>query len=83
MKNFHLPLPERTYAQLRAEAERMQVPATTLACEAIDDWLRQRLRKDRHDAITAYAAKMARTDLDLDSDLESVAIEHWSASVLS
>jgi len=41
MKNFHLPLPEQTYAHLRAEAERMQVPATTLAREALDSWLRQ------------------------------------------
>ena len=40
MKNFHLPLPERTYTELRAEAERTQVPATTLAREAIDWWLR-------------------------------------------
>jgi len=31
MKNFHLPLPEQTYANLRAEAERAQVPATALA----------------------------------------------------
>jgi hypothetical protein len=36
MKNLHLPLPEQTYTQLRAEAERTQVPATTLAREAID-----------------------------------------------
>lgn len=35
MKNFHLPLPEQTYAQLRAEAQRTQVPATTLAREAV------------------------------------------------
>jgi len=76
MKNFHLPLPEQTYSQLRAEAERAQVPATTLAREAIDWWLRQQLRKARHDAIAAYAAEMAGTDLDLDSDLESAGIEH-------
>jgi hypothetical protein len=31
MKNFHLPLPDDIYAQLRTEAERAQVPATTLA----------------------------------------------------
>lgn len=76
MKNFHLPLPEQTYAQLRTEAERAQVPATALAREAIDWWLRQQLRKARHDAIAAYAAEMAGTDLDLDSDLESAGIEH-------
>jgi len=76
MKNFHLPLPEQTYAQLRTEAERAQVPATALAREAIDWWLRQQLRKARHGAIAAYAAEVAGTDLDLDSDLESAGIEH-------
>jgi hypothetical protein len=76
MKNFHLPLPEQTYSQLRAEAERTQVPATTLAREAIDAWLRYQARKARHHAIAAYAAEMAGTDLDLDRELESAGIEH-------
>lgn len=75
MKNFHLPLPEQTYNHLRAEAERTQVPATALAREAIDWWLRQQWRKARHDRIAAYAAEMAGTDLDLDSDLETAGIE--------
>ena len=75
MKNFHVPLPEQTYDNLRAEAERMQVPATTLAREAVDWWLRQQFRKARQNAIAAYAAEMAGTDFDLDSDLESAAIE--------
>lgn len=75
MKNFHLPLPEHTYARLRAEAERMQIPATTLAREAVDWWLRQQFRKTRQEAIAAYAAEMAGTHIDLDSDLESAAIE--------
>lgn len=76
MKNFHLPLPEQTYTRLRAEAERTQVPATTLAREAVDEWLRHQSRKARHDAIAAYATEMAGTVLDLDSDLESAGIEH-------
>ena len=76
MKNFHVPLPEQTYDNLRAEAERMQVPATTLAREAVDWWLRQQFRKSRQQAIAAYAAETAGTHLDLDSDLESAAIEH-------
>ena len=75
MKNFHLPLPEQTYMGLRAEAERTGVPATTLAREAVDWWLRQQFRKARQDAIAAYAAAMAGTEVDLDSDLESAAIE--------
>ena len=76
MKNFHLPLPEQTHSHLRAEAERAQVPATALAREAIDWWLRQQLRKARHDGIAAYAAEMAGTDLDLDPDLEAAGIKH-------
>jgi hypothetical protein len=76
MKNFHLPLPEQTYLALRAEAERTGVPATTLAREAVDWWLRQQRRKVRHDAIAAYAAEVAGTSLDLDHGLESAAIVH-------
>ena len=76
MRNFHLPLPEQTYIRLRAEAERTQIPATTLAREAVDGWLRQQSRKARLDAIAAYATEMAGTQLDLDADLESAGIEH-------
>jgi hypothetical protein len=76
MKNFHLPLPEHTYIGLRAEAERTGVPATTLAREAVDSWLRQQKRKASHDAIAAFAAETAGTHLDLDTDLQSAGIEH-------
>jgi len=76
VKNFHLPLPDETYSHLRAEAERMQVPATTLARQALDWWLREQFRRARQDAIAAYAAEVAGTRLDLDSELESAAIEH-------
>jgi hypothetical protein len=76
MKNFHLPLPERTYTQLRVAAERAQEPATVLAREAIESWLREQSRKARHEAIAAYATEMAGTKSDLDPDLESAGIEH-------
>ena len=62
--------------RLRAEAERTQVPATTLAREAIDMWLRQAARQARHEAIAAYADQMVGIDLDLDPYLESAAIDH-------
>ena len=75
MKNFHLPLPEQTWTGLRAEAERAQLPATALAREAIDWWLREQAKKARHDQIAAWAAEMAGTDLDLDPDLEAAGIE--------
>ena len=76
MKNFHLPLPEQTYARLRAEAERARMPATAIAREAIDSWLAYQARKARHDAIAAYAAEMAGTALDLDPEFESAGVEH-------
>jgi len=76
MRNFHWPLPEPVYAQLKSEAERQHVPATTLAREAIDQWLRQQARQARHDAIAAYAAEMAGTEVDLDPELESTGLEH-------
>ncbi len=76
MKNFHLPLPDDTYEHLKAAAVRSKVPATTLAREAIDFWLRQEFRRARHDAIAAFAAETAGTVLDLDADLEAAAIEH-------
>lgn len=76
MKNFHLPLPEQTYTKLRAEAERVQTPATVLAREAIDLWLRDQSRVARHAAISTYAAEMAGSSFDLDTGLESAGIDH-------
>ena len=76
MKNFHLPLPERTYSLLKAHAQRAHLPATTLAREAIDAWLQDQVRRARHDAISAYAAEMAGTHFDLDRELESAGIDH-------
>ncbi len=76
MKNFHVPLPDETYDHLRLAAERSNVPATALAREAIDFWLRQQVRKARHDAIVAFAAEALGTSLDLDDELEAAGIEH-------
>ena len=66
MRNFHLPLSEETYAHLRAEAERTKVPATAIARDAIDCWLRQQVRRARHESIAAFAAEAAGTAFDLD-----------------
>ncbi|MBL8230502.1 MAG: hypothetical protein JNL98_18570 [Bryobacterales bacterium] len=75
MKNFHLPLPDETYEHLRSAAERSKVPATVIAREAIDFWLRQQRKKARHDAIAAYASETAGTTLDLDTNLEAAGID--------
>jgi hypothetical protein len=79
---MNVPLPEQIHAQLRAEAERTQVPATTLAREAIDSWLQDQARKARHDAIAAYAAGMAGTDLDLDPDLGNYLLDAQSKTLV-
>jgi plasmid stability protein len=76
VKNFHLPLPENTYKRLRVEAGTETNPATALAREAIDSWLRDQARKARHEAIAAYAVEMAGTELDIDRELEAAGIEH-------
>jgi len=81
MKNFHLPLPDQTYLQRRAEAERTQIQATSLAREAIDSWLRENARKTRHDAIAAYASEVAGTHLDLDPELEAAGIDRLLKTV--
>lgn len=65
MKCSRLPLPEQTYMELRAVAERIQVPAAALAREAIERWLRAHSRKARREAIAAYAEEMAGTPFDL------------------
>jgi hypothetical protein len=80
MKNFHLPLPDQTYSLLRAEAGRARIPATTLAREAIDQWLLQQKRKALHAEIAAYASAAAGTSHDLDRELESAAIEHLAGA---
>jgi hypothetical protein len=80
MKNFHLPLPEQTYSQLRAEADRTHIPATSIARDAIDDWLRRQKRKARDDEIAAFASEMAGTEFDLDPEFEAAGVEHWLKS---
>lgn len=74
-RNFHVPLPEEVHAALRSEAERAGKPATALAREAIEAFLRRRRRMALHEAIAAYAASQAGTEYDLDPALEAVAVE--------
>ena len=66
LRNFHLPLPEEIYLALRAEAEGMKQPATLVARQAIEAWLRDRKKTALHEAIAAYATQHAGTEVDLD-----------------
>jgi hypothetical protein len=80
MRNFHLPLPDEIYRDLREEAVRASRPATALARQAIERWLHDRRQAARHEAIAAFAAGNAGTALDLDPDLELAAIDELIAT---
>ncbi len=75
MKNFHLPLPDQVYNQLKTEAERNRMPATSMARHVIQTWLAARKKVARKEAIAAYAAEMAGTELDFDPELEAASAE--------
>lgn len=74
-KNFHLPLPESTYSELRAAADRRGTPATRLAHQLVEQGLERLRREERLRQIAAYAAEVAGTRDDLDEALEALAIE--------
>jgi hypothetical protein len=75
MKNFDLPLPDHIYDELKSEAERSRMPATSMARYAIQTWLAARKKTARRQAIAAYAAEMAGTEFDLDRALESATLD--------
>ena len=75
-KNFHLPLPEQTYEDLRREADRKGRPATWVAREAIERWLEECRRSELHEAIAEYAAESRGSADDLDRSLEKAATDH-------
>jgi plasmid stability protein len=74
--NLHVPLPEDLHAQLRAESDRTGQPATELAREGIRMLLVQRERQALNQEIAAYAAAVAGTEQDLDTELEAAAVDH-------
>jgi len=63
------------YEALRAEAASLRRPATAVAREAIEAWLRERKRAGVREAIATYALKHAGTAADLDASLESASLE--------
>jgi hypothetical protein len=75
IKNFHLPLPQGVYDALREEAASLGRPATVVAREAIETWLRERRRAGVREAIATYAVRHAGTAADLDPALERASLE--------
>jgi predicted transcriptional regulator len=74
MRNFHLPLPDDIYQALREQAAALEQPATVVAREAIEAWLREHRKTVLREAIAAYAAEHAGTAADLDPALEKAGL---------
>jgi len=74
-KNLHVPLPELVYRALREEAAALKRPATAVAREAIESWLRDRRKMALRESIAAYAAEHAGTAADLDPSLEQAGLD--------
>ncbi len=76
MKNFHLPLPSDIYQNLQTTAKRLRKPATHVARQALETWLKEQRAAAIHEEIMAYATKSAGTADDLDKVLEDAAVVH-------
>ena len=76
MRNFHVPLPDTLHSQLKDAATKEGKPATELAREAINSFLTEKRRRQRHEAIARFAQANAQSELDLDEALEQAGLEH-------
>ena len=79
-KNFHLPLPLDLYADLRAAAERVGTPATDVAREAIQVWLKQERRRRIHAELRAYAEVTAGSADDFDPAVSAAGAQTFLAA---
>ena len=77
--NFHVPLSEPVYRQLKETATRQRRPATQLVKQAVEYWLAEQERLAVHEEIAAYAAAMAESVSDLDPALEAATVDFLAA----
>ena len=75
MKNFHLPLPAALYTNLREAAVRNGAPATDLAREAIQVWLKEERRRKLREELHAYVDAVAGTVDDYDPAISAAGAE--------
>lgn len=75
LRNFHVPLPANIYGQLKEEAEKRKEPATVVARQAIEYWLKEQKKVARRQAIYEYAKEVAGSLEDLDPELEAAGVE--------
>jgi predicted DNA-binding protein len=75
-RNFHIPLPDKTYQELRRAAEEAKRPATQLVRDAIEHWLNEQRKNSLQREIEIYAQEHAGGCFDLDTELEASGVEH-------
>ena len=75
LKKLNLPLPLEMHEALFAESRELGVPATRLVRSLLENWLRERRRVRRREQVRRFATDCAGTELDLDPELEAVAVE--------
>jgi len=74
-RNFHLSLPPHLYEGLKSEARKRGRPATVIARQAIESWLRRSRASELRQEIAAYALSAGGSAADLDGALEGAGIE--------
>lgn len=79
-KNFHIPLSDRTYRELRLLSEKTHRPATQLAREAIESWIEGLKGNALRREIEEYARANAGSEVDEDPHLEAAAVEYLRAA---
>lgn len=75
-RNFHVPLTAETYALFRQAAESLHQPATQIAREIIEAWVKKRQKELLHRQLAAYVKAHAGSSQDIDQGLEAAGIEH-------
>ena len=76
--NLELPLDSDVWGLLQDEAARSGQPTVSLVSGVVANWARERHRQRIAQEIAEFAAAHAGSELDLDSDLESAALQALS-----
>lgn len=74
-KNLHVPLPPELHRALKRQSKQLGTPTTSLAREAIEEWLERRRKAEIAQQLREYALAVAGTEDDLDEALASAAEE--------
>ena len=72
---LELPLESDVWGMLQDEAVRSGRPTVSLVSDVVAKWVHERQRQRIAQEIAEFAATHAGSELDLDSDLESAALQ--------